>query len=234
MRAILAAVVALLSPPAVVGADPPARPPQVKAAEVGRHVAVEVQGPDRRVVVDAEVCLREGALEQLLCRYHTKEHEAILRADIDARDLHKALLVAGAKPGSPVRFEPKFRPPTGSRVRITLEYEDQGARRSIDARQWVRDAKTRKPLEEDWVFAGSVFFADPRSPNGPPLYAANGGDVICVANFEGALLDLPLQSTNQDAERLFEAFTERIPPVGTKVKVMLEPLADRPAPGPAK
>ena len=39
----------------------------------------------RRVLVNAEVCLREGQLELFLCRKQTKEHEAILAADVDAR-----------------------------------------------------------------------------------------------------------------------------------------------------
>ncbi len=58
----------------------------------------------RRVLVDAEVCLREGPLELLMCRNGTKEHEAILHTPVDARDIHTVLVVAKAKPGSPVKY----------------------------------------------------------------------------------------------------------------------------------
>jgi hypothetical protein len=63
--------------------------------------------------------------------------------------------------------------------------------------------------------------------NLPPLYAANAGDVICVSNFEGAMLDLPIASTNDDNELMFDVFTDHIPDLRTKVKMILEPLAEQ-------
>src|SRR5262245_49424875 len=105
---------------AIVVADPPEA---AKKVPIGKNVFLEVQGERRRVLIETEVCLRQGPLEQLLCRKNTKEHEAILRADVDGRDIHKALLVAGAKPGSPVKFRPKYQPATGTPIQITLEFE---------------------------------------------------------------------------------------------------------------
>jgi len=82
-------------------------------------------------------------------------------------------------------------------------------------------------MPHSWVFAGSVFFPNQDDPKQPPLYAANGGDVICVSNFPDAMLDLPVNSPQEDAERLYEAFTERIPPLGTAVTIILEPVAEK-------
>src|SRR5262249_54578366 len=93
---------------------------EAKRVQVGKNVVFERQENDRRrVLVNATVCLREGQLEMFLTRKRTKEHEAILAADVDARDIHKALLVAGAKAGTPVRFVEKgnkleVTPPSGS------------------------------------------------------------------------------------------------------------------------
>jgi hypothetical protein len=214
-------------------AEPPERltstPPgaaQSKRAPIAPNVWLEVNGGQRRVGVNAKVCLREGLLEHLMCRAHTKEHEAVLSADADARDIHKALLVAGAKPGSPVRYEPTFRAPSGTPIRITLQYEQDGKWVTVPAQQMVRDVQTRKALDQDWVFAGSVFVTNTFEKEQPPLYAANGGDVICVANFEGAMLDLPINSSKDNTELSFEAFTEHIPPLGTKVVVYLEPRTE--------
>src|SRR5262245_50600959 len=80
----------------------PSKP--VRKVELAPNIALEVQGNTRRVLVTTEVCLREGQLEQLLTRKKTKEHEAILTAEIDARQLHTALVAAQAKPGSPVKY----------------------------------------------------------------------------------------------------------------------------------
>src|SRR5438552_911021 len=59
--------------------------PEGKKVKVGDNVYLEILPNSRRVLVEAEVCLREGALEQLLTRKNQKEHEAILTADLDAR-----------------------------------------------------------------------------------------------------------------------------------------------------
>lgn len=203
-------------------ASPPKRVP------AGKNVVLEIpeKGP-RRVRIAAEVCFREGPLELLMCRKFTKEHEAVLFADIDARDVHKALLAAGAKAGSPVQFQPRYTAATGSKILVSIEFEKDGKTVTIPARQWVRDAKTRKELGTDWVFGGSKFFPDPEDGKKPPLYMANGGDVICVSNFETAMLDLPISSSQANAELQFEAFTERIPPLGTKATIILEPVAEK-------
>jgi hypothetical protein len=206
-----------------------AKAAETKQARIGKNVFLEIQGDKRRVVVNASVCLREGPLEQLLTRKGTKEHEAILAADVDARDIHTALILARAKPGSTVKFKKvngKFTviPPSGTRIKVSLRYQDKGKEVTIPAQRWVRVSKTGKDLAHDWVFAGSVLFRDPLDPKRPLLYGANDGDVICVANFDGALLDLPINSSKSNAELAFEAHTQRIPPVGTKVTIILEPV----------
>jgi hypothetical protein len=207
--------------------DQPAAPKRVAS---GKNVVLEIQskaGEPRRVRIAAEVTFREGPLELLLCRKHTKEHEAILAADVDARHIHTALLAAGAKEGHPVKFAPKYAPATGSKIKVMLEYQKDGKTTVVPARDWIRDMKSRKPLAIDWVFGGSLFFPDPEDAKKPKLYAANGGDLICVSNFETAMLDLPVPSTQLDGDLQYEAFTERIPPLGTKVTVILEPVADK-------
>lgn len=217
--------------PAARAADP-SSPPKlastsvtVKRVPAGKNVWLEIEGKQRRVAVEAIVCLREGYLEQLMCRRRTKEHEAILSADMDARDIHKALLLTGVEPGSVVKYEPKFQPPKGPRIKVTLRYEEKGKTVTVAAQEWVRDARTKKPLHYDWVFAGSQLL-ESADAGEPPVYAANSGDVICVSNFPDALLDLPINSPQDNSELVFEAFTQHIPPIETKVTVILEPVAD--------
>ncbi len=80
-----------------------------------------------------------------------------------------------------------------------------------------------KELEAGWVFSGSSFFTDKKT--GEKFYQAESGDLICVANFSTATIDLAINSSAQADELMWEAFTERIPPIGTKVTVelMLDP-----------
>ncbi|MBI3409214.1 MAG: hypothetical protein HY040_12780 [Planctomycetes bacterium] len=207
----------------------PAQPKaEAKKVEVGKNVYLELQGDQRRVLIQAYVCLRKGQLEQLLTRKRGKEHEAILAADIDASDIHTALLATGAEPGKPVQFVPKFQPPSGAAIKVSLEYEDKGKKIRRPASEWLRNVKTQKDLEHDWVFAGSRLFPDPEDNTKKPFYAANDGDVICVSNFDTALLDLPIDSSKDNDELSFEANTERIPEVETRVLVILEPVLAKP------
>jgi hypothetical protein len=198
---------------------------QVKKIEVGKNVWLETEGDKRRVVVNAVVCNRDCSwLEHLLCRRLTKEHEAILAADVDAANIHLALLLAGAEPGSPIKFVPKFRPAHGTVIKVFVQYQHKGQTVTVPAQKWVRYIKTQTELRSDWVFAGSRLVRLSSKPLGPAYYTANDGDVFCVANFETALLDLPFASSSSGDELLFETFTERIPPEGTAILVILEPV----------
>jgi hypothetical protein len=202
------------------------KPVQSKKVEVGKNVHLEVL-PDkkRRVLISGEVCLREGQLELFLCRKQTKEHEAIVSAEVDARKIHEALILAGAEEGSPVSFVPDYRPASGTKIKVSVRYKDKDKLVTVPAQSWIKNAKNNKDLESDWVFAGSRLVDNPLDP-GKKHYLANDGDVICISNFETALLDLPIKSPKDDAERFFIANTERIPPLETKVEVILEPIVE--------
>ena len=178
----------------------------------------------RRVHLLAEVCLREGPLEVFLCKWNTKEHESILHVDADGRDIHLALIAAGAEPGSPVKFVPQYSPATGTVVKVSVTYREKGKFKTTAAGTWVKDVKTGKDMAHDWVFAGSKFFQDPERPNATPYYCANNGELISLANFPDSMLDLPVKSSKDAADLLFEIQTPRIPPLRTPVLVTLEPI----------
>lgn len=215
-------------PVAVQTQQPKPKPePEAKKVELKRNIFLETQGDKRRVLVKAMVCNRQTILEQLLTKKGAKEHEAVLSADIDARDLHTVLLLAGAEAGSPVVFRPKFIPPTGTTVQIFLEYEKDGKKVRVRAQEWIRNIKTKKELNTDWVFAGSHLIPDPFDKTKKPAYAANFGDVICISNFDAALLDVPFDSPKNNDDLTFETNTERIPPEKTPVLVILEPVLEK-------
>jgi hypothetical protein len=179
----------------------------------------------RRLVLKARVVLREGVLEHLMCSKGTKEHEAVLATDAAPRQIHAVLLTTGAEPGHPVRFVPKFEPPTGSAIAIELRWVQDGTGHHADAREWVKDEKSNKPLATDWVFGGSELYDDPISKK--RRYAADDGDLFTVANFASAILDLPIASSANDADRVFSANTAKIPPLGTEVFLLLGPRSDK-------
>ncbi len=207
---------------ASIGLTPVRGQTEVKKVKIADNVFLEVEGDARRVLVSTKVCLREGQLEQLLTRKRTKEHEAILVADLNAKDIHKALLLTGAEAGSPVSFRPKFTPPTGAEIKISVEYKEDGKTVRKPAQDWIRETKSKKALASNWVFAGSRLFNDPFDPKAPPYYLANDGDIICVSNFDTALLDLPYVSSKDNEQLNYEANTAAIPALETPVTLILE------------
>lgn len=253
--------------------------------------------PNRRLLLETKVVLREGVLEMLICKAQTKEHESILAIESDAYLIHAGLLALGAQPGSPARFDDQFHPPSGPVIRIYVNWKDaEGRPHRERAQQWVRHVTRRyyeaplatvpagvdvesgdlrydsqnklllwfgtmtapqrdallalspdkayqaairsffersqpREMEADWVFAGSGFY---QQEDGRQFYLAESGNIVCVANFSDALLDVSVESTASDAELLFEPYTERIPPLGTPVTVELIPVTDEPAERPSR
>jgi hypothetical protein len=211
-------------PPPAQAAARPALDPEPDWKPLGRNLWFDAAR--KRLIIRARVVLREGALEHLLCLKGTKEHEAILAADAPPRQIHAGLLLTGAEPGHPVRFLPQFEPPAGSPIAIELQWKRDGKSQQADARSWVRDEKTKKALSEGWVFAGSELLTDPATKKA--VYAADDGDLITVANFGSAILDLPFASSASDAERVFTANTPQVPPLGTEVFLILRPADHAP------
>jgi hypothetical protein len=177
---------------------------------------------NRSVVMLGSVCQREAPLETFACLRGSKEHESVLAVPVKAYVVHAGLMAAGAVPGTPVQFEPEYKPATGPEIEVTVIWKDtNGEIRRARGQDWVRDVRTKKPMTYPWVFAGSRFVED--STTGERYYQAEGGELICVSNFPSALLDLPVESSDSNAELLFEANPEQIPPLDTPVTIVLTP-----------
>lgn len=243
----------------------------------------------KRLILKSEVVLREGLLEMLTCLKGTKEHESILAVPTKAQTIHAGLLALGAEPGTPVKFMPEFKPPTGTKIEVFLLWTDEkGKPQRMPAQSWVRHATMRyfieplktlppdvrlpkdknlkydekrmellwygsmtkadrdlflsfskeaayqkaiksffdqsqmREMKADFIFAGSGFFTDEKT--GEKYYQAESGDLICVANFASSVLDVNAESSATNDGLLFEAYTERIPPLGTNVEIELKPV----------
>lgn len=274
----------------VVADEKPAKPVPLNAKKT-----VLLDKPGKRLLLKTKVVLREGQLEMLVCPTKTKEHESILAIDSKAINVHAGLLALGIKTGTPAKFDPKFVPPSGQELKITLHWKDKaGKSHSIDARQWIRHATLRyfeqplkslpkdltlpdaeklplrydkrtkdllwygpmnkkqreqllkfssdkkyraaiqaffkqtqkRPMTASWVFAGSGFVVDPKTKK--RRYLGEAGTLICVANFPGATIDVTEKSSAQSGNELYEAWTERIPPLDTEVTVEIKPVAKKP------
>lgn len=106
------------------------------------------------------------------------------------------------------------------RERMLALSQDKTFRQLIH--NFYRQSQPRE-MDMHWVFAGSIFSTD--ESTGEKVYGAEVGDVICVANFTTAMIDVAAESTASGTANLnFEPWTERVPPLGTEVTVELAPV----------
>ncbi len=153
--------------------------------------------------------------------------ESVVSVPVKAETMHAALLATGVEPGSPVQFAEKYVAAKGPVVEVSVIWKDEeGKNRTDRAQNWVRNVQTGKAMQHPWVFVGSQFVKDEET--GKQTYLAGiTGNLICVSNFPDAALDIPVQSTDSDSALLFAAFTERIPPRGRPVTLVLTPKREK-------
>lgn len=228
----------------VSSAEPPAKPaddsPAPATAPATANPGIVYLSPDNdlwidkkhhEVVMKGKIAVREGELEMLACPEGTKEHESIVAVSTKARPVHAALLALGAQAGHPSNYNgktQKFTPASGTEIEVFVRWTDDKGRHEVRGQDWIRNIKTRKALEYPWVFGGSRI---ENGENGEKYYQGDYGDFICVANFPTATMDLPIDSPKAWSDHLFEPYTERIPPRGTAVELVLRPKLEKKAEG---
>ena len=213
------------APDAPPGKTAPAAPklPEPKGARrLSKDYQIWIDPQEQAVTVEGQISLREGMLEMFACTRNTKEHESIISANTKAYLVHAGLVALGAEPGHPVRFQPKYMPPTGTEIEVLVRYLDEkGKMQMVHAQDWIKDRHTGKPMAYPFVFAGSSFYVDPDTHK--QYYQADHGDFVCVANFGTAMLDIPARSSMSNEELEFEAMTKKIPPLGAPVHLVFKP-----------
>jgi hypothetical protein len=199
-------------------------PPNATALSKSGRLWVDAKR--KLVIVDGYVTLTQGQLEMFACPVGTKEHESVVAVFASAQEVHAALLAIGAKQGKPTQFEP-YQAATGTTIKVHVLWRDKANAKNVKpAQHWIRDAGSGKEMPFDWVFAGSMLVKDPDT--GDERYLGEAGDLLCVANFPTATLDIAVESDAANSGLLYTAFTERIPALFTPCRLVLQPTLDPP------
>ena len=195
--------------------------------QLGKYAAW-LDPKNKQVVLVGEACKADYPLEFFITT-KTRAYESVLVIDGERRQegqmsvfqqVQMALLLCGAKPGHPSYYkDDKTTVATGDEIAIEVRWKNkEGKIERTDARNWIRDVKTKKPPAKNWVFAGSRFADD---GEGGKHFMADGGEFVCVLNNPIAMLDLPVVSAGAIEDRSFEANPEKLPPPGTPVTIVL-------------
>ena len=202
-------------------------------------VAINIQ--ERCVDVESSVCLHRGALELVACTRGTKEHESIVVIDARPMHIHAALLLLGAKAGSPATRKQLVDqaerwidvPPNGGPVDVFLLLKGKDGRiverpisdfiapssKSSDDSASA-DKEARFPTHT-FLFAGSILYGNGQ---GPRRYLSDeSGNVISLSTFGDELLCLPeIHSQDNDA-LMWQVNATNLPAVGSNVILRLRP-----------
>ncbi|MCP4250308.1 MAG: hypothetical protein GY778_24965 [bacterium] len=203
---------------------PTTGPADGRTVELAPGVHIDWAKP--QVEVAARVVLREGLLELLACSPQTREHESILR--VEARPLHifQALGLIGLEAGSPAGYDPtteRVVPARGHPINLEVRYEVNGKPRTDNVWDWLINAETKKPPSpRPWIFCGSRQFP------GGAFGADVDGTVVCVVDFDTALISLPESHSADNALLWVTANTERIPPMGTECTLLFRAAENGP------
>jgi hypothetical protein len=202
-------------------------------------VTINVQ--ERSVDIAATVCLRHGSLELVACTKGTKEHESIVAVEARPMHIHAALLLLGAKPGSPATRRPLEDqagrwaevPPGGGPVDVFLVLKGEAGRMTehpisdfiVRSSNRPDDAAAADPEAgfptHTFLFAGSVLHGD--GP-GPRRYLSDEtGNVISLATFGDELLCLPEIHSHDNRALMWEVNPKVLPAVGSSVTLRLRP-----------
>ncbi len=89
--------------------------------------------------------------------------------------------------------------------------------------KFFKESQTR-PMKAEFVFAGSYHYV--LDGTDEKVYAAEGGYLLCVANFAGSLIDVTEVSSASDGGQSYEAWPGKVPPQDTPVIVELVPTSE--------
>jgi len=238
-----------LQPPGAAGAAPssgPATGPATRPAHRNAKLpGLVIDFRQRYVDVESSVCLRQGLLELIACTKGTKEHESIVVIHARPMHIHLALLLLGAKNGSPAMRKPTNEegtqwidvPPSGDPVDVYLVLKSKDgkmverpisdfvapARRKTDKNVGAKGGNAARgpKFPRTFVFAGSLLRQ--QGPRPRKYLSELSGDVISVVTFGDELLCLPGFQGQDDDSLMWQVNATDLPAIGTRVTLRLRP-----------
>jgi hypothetical protein len=177
----------------------------------------------RRIEVPARVNMVQGILEYVSCASTGKLHEAVLEQLDRPSHLHLALLLLNLEPTETAPDEKLGSRVVrlGNKVRVSVEVTDPktGVAKRLPAEAWLYSRKRKgSPKAIEWVFQGSQFWNGDYSADQSKSVIGLVPDPTTVVGAVGN------EGNPYQGMEGFEVFTKVIPPKGTPVTLIIEPV----------
>jgi len=182
---------------------------------------LKVDVKNKRMILDAKVCLSDGILEYLMCLPNSFEHESVFMTKVKPELIHMGLLLVQAeqmpyKGRSEIMKKLKA---NKSRLKILIQWQKDGKTVSVDLNKLLidRSFKDKKTLAEDlWFFAGSYFTER-------NVYAANiHQSVVSLQQHPASVIHYGKASEDpyRSGRGGFEVNSKLCPPIDSAVKII--------------
>ncbi|WP_193214495.1 YdjY domain-containing protein [Luteolibacter marinus] len=103
-----------------------------------------------------------------------------------------------------------------ARVDLSVEWKQDGKDRKAKLREWIAHGSTGESMAADpWVYGGSEIYEG-------KFMAETSGDVAAIFLSNTALINFSGKDNNSD--EVWLPYPKRVPPVGTKVTVIIAPF----------
>lgn len=170
--------------------------------------------------------MKRGLLEYLLVNPKGCSHESLLVTDVEATDIHVAMLLLGAKGGAVAagappaqldaryfRAAPKL---AGDAVAISVKWKDKDAEKTAMIEDWIFHEGTKRAIEHGpWIYNGSMIHEG-------RFLAQTDGNLVALVTSPAALINNPREGNDDD--QMWNANGETTPGIGTPVEIIIQLL----------
>ena len=212
---------------------PPAKPVVRKVApgiyEVGK---VRLDQKALSISFPGKLNMKRGLLEYLLVNPKGSIHESLLVTDVDANDIHVAMLLLGAKGGAITaaaappqldaqyfRTAPKL---TGDTVFITVKWKEKDVEKTVVIEDWlfnevakkkINEVAKKKVLHGPWIYNGSMVHEG-------RFLAQADGNLVALVTSPTALINNPRKGNDND--QMWNVNEDATPGESTPVEIIFK------------
>ncbi len=210
---------------AMAGDAPTPARPVVREVSPGIYEVGKVRLDQKALSISfpGKLNMKRGLLEYLLVNPKGSVHESLLATEVEANDIHVAMLLLGAKGGAitaaapPAQLDaqyfrtaPKL---TGDTVFITVKWKEKDVEKTVAIEGWIFDA-ARKPVEHGpWIYNGSMVYEG-------RFLAQTDGNLVALVTSPTALINNPRKGNDND--QMWNVNEDTTPGESTPVEIIFK------------
>ena len=197
--------------------------PVVRQVSPGMYEVGKVRLDQKALSISfaGELNMKRGLLEYLLVNSKGSTHESLLVTEVEATDIHVAMLLMGAKGGAVVagappaqldaryfRTAPKL---AGDAVLIRVKWKEKDVEKTAPIEDWVFNESAKQPVERGvWTYNGSMVHEG-------RFLAQMEGNLVALVTSPSALINNPRKGNDNDHQ--WNANGDTTPGIGTPVEI---------------